>query len=360
MAGLEFVDQLREALEHPWLRGAAIVAGFVVAAYAVEFLLGRVVRVVARRAITQLDDTVVRAVRRPIFLTVLFYGLSIASLSLNLPPRAQFIVDGLLSTLAVVIWTAAAFRIGTTCLEALSRRSRFGLVQPRTVPIFDMLLRVIVVGAAVYFTFLAWEIDVTAWLASAGIVGIAVGFAAKDSLANLFSGIFILADSPYKLGDWIVLDDHLRGKVTRIGVRSTRLLTPDDVEITVPNAVIGNSKIVNETGGPHVKQRIPIKISCAYGCDIERVRTVLLDCARDAANVCAEPKPTARVRAWGDSGLEMVLLVWIEDAGLRDQVVDDLNTRAYKAFMAANIEIPYPKRDLYLKELPPSAHLPGA
>jgi MscS family membrane protein len=85
----------------------------------------------------------------------------------------------------------------------------------------------------------------TAWLASAGIIGIAVGFAAKDTLANLFSGVFILADSPYKLGDYVVLEDNSRGKVTQIGLRSTRMLTRDDVEVTVPNSIMGNTKIIN-------------------------------------------------------------------------------------------------------------------
>jgi MscS family membrane protein len=82
-------------------------------------------------------------------------------------------------------------------------------------------------------------------LASAGIIGIAVGFAAKDTLANLFSGVFILADSPYKLGDYVVLEDNSRGKVTQISLRSTRMLTRDDVEVTVPNSITGNTKIIN-------------------------------------------------------------------------------------------------------------------
>ena len=90
----------------------------------------------------------------------------------------------------------------------------------------------------------------TAWLASAGVVGIAVGFAAKDTLANLFSGVFILADAPYKIGDYIVLDaTGMRGKVTQIGLRSTRLITRDDVEVTIPNSIMGNSQVINQSGG---------------------------------------------------------------------------------------------------------------
>ena len=89
----------------------------------------------------------------------------------------------------------------------------------------------------------------------------AVGFAAKDTLANLFGGIFILADAPYKVGDFVVLGSGERGEVTQVGLRSTRILTRDDVEVTVPNAMIANDTIVNESGGPWVKHRVRVRVS---------------------------------------------------------------------------------------------------
>jgi small-conductance mechanosensitive channel len=122
----------------------------------------------------------------------------------------------------------------------------------------------------------------TAWLASAGIVGIAVGFAAKDTLANLFSGVFIMADAPYKIGDYVVLDTGERGEITHIGIRSTRMRTRDDVEVTVPNSIMGNTKIINESGGPYEKYRIRVKVGVAYGSDIDQVEQLLMEIA--AAN----------------------------------------------------------------------------
>ena len=93
------------------------------------------------------------------------------------------------------------------------------------------MAKTVVVGGAIYLIFQFWGINVTAWLASAGIIGIAIGFAAKDTLANFFAGIFILADTPYNLGDYINLDTGERGKVVHVGLRTTRLLTRDDVEV---------------------------------------------------------------------------------------------------------------------------------
>ncbi len=345
-------SKLRDLLDIDGVMAAGIVAVSIIAAFLVEFCVRKTFLALARKTKTDLDDKIVQALRRPIFLSVLFFGLFTATSHLGLPDIWQTIVNRSLKTLAILVWSSAAFRISSSVLQTIGRmRGASSIIQPGSVPVFDMLVKLVVVGGAVYFMFLAWNINVTAWLASAGIVGIAVGFAAKDTLANLFSGIFILADAPYKVDDFIVLDDGLRGQVTRIGLRSTRILTRDDVEITVPNAVIGNSKIVNEAGGRHVKQRIRVKVSVAYGSDIDQARATLYQCVEGADLVCDDPPPEVRFRAFGGSGLDFELLVWIDDPAKRGRILDDLNCRVYKALGVADIEIPYSKHDVYIKEM---------
>jgi small-conductance mechanosensitive channel len=221
--------------------------------------------------------------------------------------------------------------------------------------LFTNLAAIIIIALAVYFIFQAWHIDMTAWLASAGIVGIAVGFAAKDTLANIFSGVFIMADSPYKIGDYVVLDNNERGKITHIGIRSTRMLTRDDVEVTVPNSIMGNSKIINESGGPHEKFRIRVKVGVAYGSDADQVERILLDVARTEPRVCESPEARVRLRTFGPSSLDYELLCWVNEPELRGRVLHHLNTAVYKAFNQEGIEIPYSKQDLYIKEMPESS-----
>ena len=104
----------------------------------------------------------------------------------------------------------------------------------------------------------------------------------------------------------------VRGEVTSIGIRSTRLLTRDDVEITVPNSIMGNSKIINEAGGRHEKYRIHVKVGVAYGSDIDKVHDILLDIAKNNGDVCTSPEPRIRFRAFGDSSLDHELLCWVE------------------------------------------------
>jgi len=353
------MDELRIFLDRPLVEPMLIVLGSVVAAYILETVIRRTLVVLASRTTTNVDDHIIDALRRPIFLSVIFVGLSLAADEFGLEDASRFVAMAGLKTIAVLVWTAALMRVGSLLIITVgSKRRGTSVLQPRTIPIFDMLMKIMALGAMIYFIFLAWHVDLTAWLASAGILGIALGFAAKDTLGNLFSGLSILADGSYKLGDWIVISgsgskSELRGVVTHIGIRSTRIVTRDDVEVTVPNAMIANAQLINEMGGPSIKQRVGIQVDVAYGTDVALVRRVMLECA--AAEPLAEktPKPNVQFRRFGSSGLAFELLVWLEEASARDTLVDRLNDAVYHAFAAAKIEIPYSKQDLYIKELPP-------
>ena len=132
-----------------------------------------------------------------------------ASIAVNMEMKgkAEIAVLSLLKTATVIIWSIFILRLARLLLRAASQtHERFIVVSSQTLPLFENLAILIIIAIAIYFIFNAWNIDMTAWLASAGIIGIAVGFASKDTLANLFSGVFILADAPYKIGDYIVLD----------------------------------------------------------------------------------------------------------------------------------------------------------
>ena len=215
--------QAKTWLADPWIRGATIVAGSIVAAFIANLFVGRVLFALTRKTKTDLDDRLVVILRRPIFISVFLLGCFWASQALKLKPTAAFFTYGTLKTLAVIVWATAFSRVGSAVLNTLSRHAgQVSFIQPRTLPLFEILVKVVVLGGAIYFAFLAWDINVTAWLASAGIVGIAVGFAAKDTLANLFAGIFILADAPYKLGDFV----SSRRRAARQGHRHRHPLHP--------------------------------------------------------------------------------------------------------------------------------------
>ncbi len=347
------LEKIRALTENSWALGASILVVGLLGAKLVAWVVERWLLVLTRKTATDLDDRLVGALHRPLVVSTVLLACGAAATIVPIPDRAEAVVLAILKTAAIVVWASASFGLAGTLLDALSRRgSGKSILQPRTLPFFDMVGKAVIVSAALYFGFLAWDIDLTAWLASAGIVGIAVGFAAKDTLSNLFSGIFIVADAPYKLGDYIVLDDGLRGRVTSIGIRSTRILTRDDVEITIPNSVIASSKIVNEAGGPSVHHRVGVFVDAAYGADLDRVHEVLLSATHGVAQVLSSPAPQVRFLEFGASGLSHAVYVWIADGHERELVVHLLNSRIYKAFAEAGLEIPFSKHDIYIKEQP--------
>ena len=228
----------------------------------------------------------------------------------------------------------------------------FEFVQHTTEPLLTNLLAVIAFITGAYAIMLVWKIDVTGLVASAGIVGLALSFAAQDTLANLFAGVAILTDQPYKIGDYIILDTGERGQVTQIGLRSTRLLTREDVEVSIPNGVMGAAKIVNEAGGHPHRFRINTPVGVAYGSDIDKVMEILTGVAHDHDKVLANPEPRARFRTFGDSSLDFDLLCWISNPADRGLVVHELNCEIYRQFAAGGVEIPFPQRDVHIKNVP--------
>ena len=301
----------------------------------------------------KIDDHLVEYLTRPLVLTTVTLALMLAVSAFPLPSGVHDASLSILATLLLFSWSRAGLRTARIVLEVVaSNHHRFEIVQERTIPVFDMTIKILLIGMAAYFFLLIWGINPTAWLASAGVIGIAVGFGARDTLANLFSGISIIVDAPYKIGDYIVLDTGERGKVTSLGMRSTRLLTRDDVEVTIPNGVIANAKIVNESGGPWIKHRIRVPVGAAYGSDVDEVCKVLQEVATSHPKIVQQPTPRVRMRALGNSSLDFELLAWIDHPQSRGIIRHDLLMSIYKAFKENGIEIPFPQTDIHLRSMP--------
>ncbi len=335
---------------HPALKALILLALGFALARAANFVLSRVVGRVTRKTQTLLDDKLLELVRGPVFYTVFLFGAALALQQLDLPEKFITTSVRLLRSIVVLTWLRFGFPACGLILDSMSRhRKKLQIIEERTIPLFDNLAKIVLFGGASYTILMIWDIDPTAWLTSAGILGIALGFAAKDTLANLFAGIFIVADAPYKLGDFVILDSGERGQVTHVGIRSTRLLTRDDVEITIPNNVIANSKIINESGGPWIKERVRVKVGVAYGSDLDRVCKILEQVAASHSEICNEPSPRVRFRAFGESSLDLELLCWIDEPVLRGRMLHELNLSVYKTFQQEGVEIPFPRRDLHIR-----------
>jgi small conductance mechanosensitive channel len=190
-------------------------------------------------------------------------------------------------------------------------------------------------------------VNVTALVAGLSIAGIVAGFAARDSLENFISGVTILVDQPFKVGDYIVVEDQY-GQVDEITLRSTRIRTVRNEVMVLPNTQMITQPVVN-----HTKQntlRVDIEFGIAYKEYPEEAREVLLPLVEDDDRILPRPEPTVVVTEMADSAVNMVLRMYLRDPSEELAVRWDYTERVREALREADIEIPFPHRQLFLDE----------
>ncbi len=349
--GSEWLDSLTL---NPIAESFVIVAISVVLAKTGDLFLINVLGRMIAKTKSNLDDIVLQLLHRPVFTSLFVIGLLIATQNLadQLGETYLPITLSILKTLIIVVWLQFLLRSSSHIIHSMRNNPRrFNYVQIDTAPLFRNLAVVFLLLAGVYSILVAWDINVTGLVASAGIVGLALSFAAQDTLSHLFAGVAILADRPYRIGDYIVLDSGERGKVTAIGLRSTRLMTRDDVEVSIPNGVMGSATIVNESSG--IKRfRIRASVGAAYGSDVNKVLSILDGIGASNEQLLQDPAPRSRFRAFGASSLDFELLAWIPDPEMRGLRIHEMNIEINRRFAEEGITIPFPQQDVWIKQLP--------
>ena len=336
------------------LKQIVIVAIYALFAKIVDLFIDKVIKRLTRRTSIAFDDDLISILHGPICGTIFLLGIQHALVLRVMNPPWQTVLPATAKTFILLIWLVAAIRIFNRLAEqSLVKVLARGKIGKDLFLLFKNLIRVVVVVAALLWLLSIWEVDLTPLFASAGIAGIAVALAAKDTLANFFGGISIFVDNTFKVGDYINLDSGERGEVVEIGIRSTRIKTRDDILITIPNAILANSKIINESA-PIPRFRIRVPVGVAYGSDLEEVEGVLLAVAAANENVIKDPAPRVRMRQFGNSSVDFQLLCWVEDPRLRGLEIHNLLKAIYSAFDEKNISIPFPQRDIHLIEKSPS------
>jgi small-conductance mechanosensitive channel len=194
-------------------------------------------------------------------------------------------------------------------------------------------------------------IDLTALAVFSGAFGLAIGFGLQKTFGNLIAGIILLMDRSIKPGDVIVVGESF-GHVTKIGVRAVSIVTRDGKEHLIPNENLMTQEVENWSySNTNVRVHIPIGVS--YDCDIALAQKLMIEAAMEPARVLKAPKPTVWLRAFGESSVDHEILVWIKDpeSGVGNVQSEILN-RVWVLFKENGIEIPFPQRDIRIKEWP--------
>ncbi|HHL33779.1 MAG TPA: mechanosensitive ion channel family protein, partial [Desulfobulbaceae bacterium] len=265
-----------------------------------------------------------------------------------LPPSPwDLILPNIVKTLILMIWWISLIR-EITAMDETNMGWVLDKMDKTHFYMIKNISRIVLLFTGILWGLVIWKVNLTPLFASAGIIGIAIALAAKDTLANFFGGIALFVDAAYKVGDYIILDSGERGEVVEVGIRSTKIKTRDDILITIPNSIMSTTKIINQSA-PEPRYRIRLDVGVAYGSDLRLVEKTLLGVAEQNHALAEKPLPRVRVRNFGDSAINFQLLVWVQDPRHRGRETHNLLKMIHSAFQERNIEIPYPKRDIYLQ-----------
>jgi len=212
---------------------------------------------------------------------------------------------------------------------------------------------VIIYAVAVILALDTLGLNITPFLAGASVAGIAIGFAAKDTLSNLIAGVLLIIDRPFEMGDRIEVwtapkNSATWGDVVDIGIRATKIRTTDNIVVVIPNNEIMKRDIINYTTmTSEIRVRIPIGI--AYDADIGMAKNIIAAVSLELDWVMKAPPPKIVVRTFGESSVNLEARVWISNPRRRMDTISHITDRVKTEFDAAGIEIPYPKRDITIK-----------
>jgi MscS family membrane protein len=306
---------------------------------------------------TKWDDIIIAAIGTPLQVTIVaiavYAALTIVGiLPLNYPGVLD---DQLISAFWIVMgaWIISSFLhdIIRVYGHDLAEKSESDW-DDRLVELLELIVKYVVWFAALMLVLANFKIDITPFLAGAGIAGLALALAAQDIISNFFGGAIITIDKPFTVGDRIKVDNYY-GDVISIGPRSTRIQTPDNQIVTIPNNKITTNVITNYAQ-PDVKLRITIPVSVAYGTDPKRVKQILLEIARESIKktdyLLEDPAPTVFFTEYAESSINFILRVWARKYNTPDEIKDDINTRIFERFAAEGIEIPFPQMEVRMKK----------
>ncbi|MBN1270741.1 MAG: mechanosensitive ion channel family protein [Candidatus Aminicenantes bacterium] len=326
-----------------------IVASYIIALLS-KIIIKKVLKPLAKRTKTKIDDIIIKNVSKILFYVILLIGVKFAIESFE--QRTELfsnIVNSLLVLIVIILLVNIIDSFAKQWTQDWKHRTKT-TADDRLIPLLQKILKAVVIILGTFFIFNAWHIDISPLLATAGIAGLAIGLAVKDSLSNILGGLQLVLDKTFKVGDKVKLESGELGIILDIGLRSTKLRTYDNEVIYIPNGYLANAKIKNYTQ-PTLEMRVNVEFGVEYGSDTDKVHKVVLETLNNIDGVLKDPAPAVHFMQMSDFSLDFVARVWVqsyEDAYSMKLTVTDA---IYKGLHKAGIGIPFPTRTIYTKNL---------
>jgi len=300
---------------------------------------------------SDLDDRLLERVIPHVSRLLIMLGAYLAIRSLPLHERVVTIFSGLLFIILVLIVCNLIYHMLDEFMKwFVSGNNDDGsssIVSKQMVPVAEKIISLFLMGTALIVILKHFNYDIFSLVTALGIGSLAIGMAAKDTLAHMISGFTLMLDRPFQIGDRIKLANDKIGDVIDIGLRSTKIQGLDTTVMIIPNSDLCNSTVINLVRPTKVIQG-RITIGVAYGSDIDRVKEVMLQLASENNDVVKDPAPLVLFTSFGDSALNMLFIFWVCNPNILPIVTDQLNCSILKRFRDEKIEIPFPIRTVKL------------
>lgn len=329
-----------------WAKQLLLSFGIIAVFYLLSRLLQRVLAMVGARLCkkteTDLDDKILELVSGPAMALVNFAGLYYAIKRLPLPEKIAVVAAGILFVVNVAIITMVAFRVVNLMLERYGERVVGTETSRQLMPLVEKLCTIFLILTALIITLKHFNYDILSLVTALGVGSLAIGLAAKDTLANMISGFTLMIDRPFRIGDRIQVGSQT-GDVVDIGLRSTKIKALDNTFLIIPNAELCNTTVINQAF-PDIRGKGRINIGVGYDSDVELAKKLLVETAKSIPDVLPEPEPEAFFMNFGDSALNLSLFFWVADYTHLVKASDQINSALLKCFQENGINIPYPTR----------------
>jgi len=259
----------------------------------------------------------------------------------------QFVawLPSLFAAALIVLFFWLLFRLTRSALHHILVRTGF---EPAFIRMVVNVYRFTLIALGIVMAASQLGINVGAALAGLGVVGLTIGFAAKDSLSNIMAGFLIFWDKPFRVDQWVTLGEHY-GKVAEITMRTTRLQTRDNKWIIIPNSTVIDKILINHSTNGATRLQIPVGIG--YAEDISRTRSVILEAVQKVHYTLKSPEPSVVVHDLGPSSVDLLVMVWIEDARDETPASFALLEAVKVALDEANIEMPSPQMGVTVRSI---------
>lgn len=316
----------------------------------IRLFLIKIFKMLTKKTSTHIDDIILKQIRVPSILLGIVVSLHITIEFSNIPENYRSILIKTIYTLLIISITVFLANLTVALI-----RHAFEI---KKLPTAGTTLTFIIIQTLIYLTgilvLLSYlNIPIAPLITTLGIGGLAIGLALKDTLSNIFSGLYILIEKRINIGDFIEIDEKKRGFVTDINWRTTTIKTLSEDFIIIPNEKLAQSVIVNYAK-PVDYVRTSIEIPVSYDTDIDKFEKAIMDevelFIKEDDAILSQPKPVLRFEpGFGDSSLNFTLFVFCKDYNSTFYVKSQLRKRILKRLREENIEIPYNKLDVYLR-----------